>query len=101
MGGETVVKAFGVEDGDLVVLGAVVGEDFAAFLVEGEEGGGPGADVGGVEGLRGCGVVRGEGGGVPGWGVDYVFEPVLGVLGGGSVEVRALLSFKFYIYIYV
>lgn len=80
--GEVMVEALGVEAGDLVVLAAVVAEDFAAGVTVGGEVGGPGSDVGGVEGVGDGGVVDGEGGGVPGWvAVDDVSEPVLVGLG--------------------
>lgn len=75
---QVLVEALGVEAGDLVVLPAVVGEEFAAGGAVGGEVRGPGADVGRVEGVGEGGVVQGEGGGVPGWvAVDDVPEPVL------------------------
>lgn len=58
----------------------MVEEDFGGGfvgLVEGGEGEGPRADVGGVEGIGYEGVVDGECQGVPGRGVDDVFKPVL------------------------
>lgn len=76
--GEVVVESLGVETGDLVVLPAVVADDFAACVAVGGEIGGPGPDVGGVEGVGDGGVVDCEGGSVPGWvAVDDVSEPVL------------------------
>lgn len=83
------IKPLALEACDLIILPAVVRENFAACAPERGEvvSCGPGADVGGVEGIGGCGVKDGEGGGVPGGiGVDGVFEPVLcgGDVSGGS-----------------
>lgn len=80
---EVVVEAFGVVAGDLVVLTAVVEEHLAAPGAEPAEAVGPGADVGGVEGLGFGGVVDVEGGRVPGGVVNDVFEPAL--KGGGML----------------
>ena len=80
--GEVLVKSLGVETGDLVVLPAVVGDDFAAGVAIGGEVGGPGSDVGRVEGVGDGGVVDGEGRSVPAWvAVHDVSEPVLVSLG--------------------
>ena len=80
---QVVVEAFGVVAGDLVVLTAVVEEHLAAPVAEPAEAVGPGADVGGVEGLGFGGVVDVEGGRVPGGVVNDVFEPALK---GGNVS---------------
>jgi hypothetical protein len=77
---EAPIKPLALEACDLVVLSAVIREDFAACASERGEimASRPGTDVGRVEGVRRCGVEGGEGGGVPeGVGVDGVFEPVL------------------------
>jgi hypothetical protein len=60
---EMVVEALGRETGDLIILAAMVEEDFTAVVLEGAEGvdAGVGADVGWVEGVGCEGVVCGEG----------------------------------------
>lgn len=62
---EVVVEALGVEAGDLVVLTAVVGDQFAASLLECGEVGWPCSDVGRVESFGYGGVVDVEGRWVP------------------------------------
>lgn len=74
------VELAGVETGVLVVLPAVVANDFAACMTICGEVGWPCSDVGGVESVSDSGVVDGEGGSVPCWiTVDDVSEPVLGL----------------------
>jgi hypothetical protein len=77
---EVPIKPLALEACDLVVLSAVIRENFAACASERGEvmTCRPSADVSGVDGVRCCGIEGGEGGGVPeGVGVDCVFEPVL------------------------
>lgn len=74
------IEPLALEACDLIVLPAVVGENFAACVPERGEvmGCGPSANICGVESVGCDGVEAGEGGGVPGGvGVDGVFEPVL------------------------
>ena len=75
---EVFVEARSVEAGDLVVLSAVVGDDFAAAITVCGEVGRPCSNIGGVEGFGNGGIMDGEGGSVPCWiTVDDVSEPVL------------------------
>jgi hypothetical protein len=74
------IKSLAFEACNLIILPAVVRKNFAACAPERGEvvTCGPGADIGGVEGVS-CGGIEGvEGGRVPeGVGVDGVSEPVL------------------------
>lgn len=76
--GEVIVESLGVETGDLVVLPAVIADDFAACIAICGEVGGPCSNVGGVEDVGDGGIVDGEGGCVPcRITVDDVSEPIL------------------------
>ena len=77
---EAPIKPLALEACNLVVLSAVIREDFAACASERGEvmAFRPSADISRVKGVRCCGIKGGEGGGVPeGVGVYGVFEPVL------------------------
>ena len=52
-----IVEAIGIETGDLVILLAVVGDDFTAGGLECRERGGPGTNVGRVEGFSDGGIM--------------------------------------------
>lgn len=77
---QLLVEAVGVERGDLIVLLAVVHEQFSAAAFELRQRGGKCADIPWIQLLRGTHVVEAEGGCVPGGVIVHdVLEPFFGV----------------------
>ena len=75
---EILIEARSVETGDLVVLAAMVCDDFTACFAEVGEGTRPSANVGRIERIRKGGGCHGKGRSVPmRIIVDDVFEPIL------------------------